>query len=130
MRPQLTRLWRHQEFLKLWGAQTASIFGTQLASFSQAEITNEGRINTKPHLLSKQNVQLVPSIRDLNQRCASDDDLLLGNVLSAERFIKRTEGIVSQHPDLHGGHAVLHQTSGVRIPLILAEDSREGSHFL
>lgn len=34
MRPQLTGLWRHQDFLKLWGAQTTSIFGTQLASLA------------------------------------------------------------------------------------------------
>jgi len=34
MRSQLTGLWRHQDFLKLWGAQTTSIFGTQLASLA------------------------------------------------------------------------------------------------
>lgn len=34
MRPQFTGLWGHRDFLKLWGAQTTSIFGTQLASLA------------------------------------------------------------------------------------------------
>lgn len=34
MRPPFTGLWRHQDFLKLWSAQTTSIFGTQLASLA------------------------------------------------------------------------------------------------
>lgn len=34
MRPQFTGLWHHKDFLKLWGAQTTSIFGTQLASLA------------------------------------------------------------------------------------------------
>lgn len=34
MRPQFTGLWYHRDFLKLWGAQTTSIFGTQLASLA------------------------------------------------------------------------------------------------
>jgi MFS family permease len=34
MRPQFTGLWSHRDFLKLWGAQTTSIFGTQLASLA------------------------------------------------------------------------------------------------
>ncbi len=34
MRPQSTGLWHHRDFLKLWGAQTTSIFGTQLASLA------------------------------------------------------------------------------------------------
>ena len=34
MRPQLTGLWHHRDFLKLWGAQTTSVFGTQLASLA------------------------------------------------------------------------------------------------
>ena len=34
MPPQLTGLWRHWDFLKLWGAQTTSLFGTQLASLA------------------------------------------------------------------------------------------------
>jgi MFS family permease len=34
MRPRFTGLWRHRDFLKLWGAQTTSVFGTQLASLA------------------------------------------------------------------------------------------------
>src|SRR5215216_2609261 len=34
MRPQFIGLWQHRDFLKLWGAQTTSIFGTQLASLA------------------------------------------------------------------------------------------------
>src|SRR5215208_1054556 len=34
MRTQFISLWRHRDFLKLWGAQTTSIFGTQLASLA------------------------------------------------------------------------------------------------
>ena len=34
MRPQFIGLWHHQNFLKLWGAQTTSIFGTHLASLA------------------------------------------------------------------------------------------------
>ena len=34
MRPQFTGLWQHNDFLKLWGAQTTSVFGTQLASLA------------------------------------------------------------------------------------------------
>src|SRR5215203_4594670 len=36
MPPQFTGLWRHWDFLKLWGAQTTSVFGTQLASLAYA----------------------------------------------------------------------------------------------
>lgn len=34
MRPRLKGLWHHRDFLKLWSAQTTSIFGTQLASLA------------------------------------------------------------------------------------------------
>ncbi|MGB7925000.1 MAG: MFS transporter, partial [Pyrinomonadaceae bacterium] len=34
MRRQPTGLWRHRDFLKLWGAHTTSVFGTQLASLA------------------------------------------------------------------------------------------------
>jgi MFS family permease len=34
MRPQFVGLWRHNDFLKLWAAQTTSVFGTQLASLA------------------------------------------------------------------------------------------------
>lgn len=34
MRPQFTGLWQQKDFLKLWGAQTTSVFGTHLASLA------------------------------------------------------------------------------------------------
>ena len=34
MPPQSKSLWRHQDFLKLWSAQTASVFGSELASLA------------------------------------------------------------------------------------------------
>src|SRR6185503_9555953 len=34
MRPQFIGLWRHNDFLKLWAAQTTSVFGSQLASLA------------------------------------------------------------------------------------------------
>jgi MFS family permease len=34
MRPRNTGLWHRRDFLKLWGAQTTSVFGTQLASLA------------------------------------------------------------------------------------------------
>src|SRR5205085_2730234 len=34
MAPQPQSLWRHQDFLRLWGAQATSIFGSELASLA------------------------------------------------------------------------------------------------
>lgn len=34
MPPQSKSLWRHQDFLKLWSAQTTSVFGSELASLA------------------------------------------------------------------------------------------------
>src|SRR5215510_7109902 len=34
MRPQLTGLWRHPDFLKLWAGQTISLFGSQITSLA------------------------------------------------------------------------------------------------
>lgn len=34
MPPRFTGLWRHRDFLRLWGARSASVFGTQLASLA------------------------------------------------------------------------------------------------
>lgn len=34
MRPHSKNLWRNQDFLKLWSAQTTSVFGTQIASLA------------------------------------------------------------------------------------------------
>ncbi len=34
MRPQLTGLWRHPDFLKLWIGQTVSLFGSQITSLA------------------------------------------------------------------------------------------------
>ncbi|MDQ3712648.1 MAG: MFS transporter [Acidobacteriota bacterium] len=34
MSPQSKNLWRHQDFLKLWSAQTTSVFGSELASLA------------------------------------------------------------------------------------------------
>lgn len=34
MRPQLTQLWRHPDFLKLWAGQTISTFGSQITALA------------------------------------------------------------------------------------------------
>src|ERR1043165_4859564 len=34
MRPESENLWRNQDFLRLWSAQTTSAFGTQIASLA------------------------------------------------------------------------------------------------
>ena len=34
MRPQLTGLWRHPDFLKLWAGQTISVFGSQITALA------------------------------------------------------------------------------------------------